>query len=84
MQLFRRLTTTAMSCPGFTPLMKDDLAWMVNMSDAEQRSYGQPPSAHGWRHQYALAPKAGVSFDVIEVRLLSPFPYPPRMFACRC
>lgn len=37
------------------------------MGEGEQRQYGQPPSAHSWRHQYTLAPKHGIPFDLIEV-----------------
>lgn len=66
-QLFRRVTKAAMECPGFTPLMKDDVAWLTNMSDAEQRSHGQPRFANSWRHQYALSPKPGMPLDVVEV-----------------
>ncbi|KAJ2972762.1 hypothetical protein NQ176_g6970 [Zarea fungicola] len=65
-QLFRRVTKAAMECPGFTPLMKDDVAWLTNMSDAEQRSHGQPRFANSWRHQYALSPKPGMPLDVVE------------------
>jgi hypothetical protein len=76
-QLFRRVTVAAMSCPGFTPLMKDDIAWTINMSDQEQRAYGQPRFANRWRHQYALAPKPGMPLDVVEVRRAPPQPRPP-------
>ncbi|ODA78939.1 hypothetical protein RJ55_04529 [Drechmeria coniospora] len=65
-QLQKRLANTAMSCQGFTPLMKDNLAWLLNLSDADQRYYGQPERAHAWRHQYSMAPRPGVPLDVIE------------------
>lgn len=65
-QLLRRVTRAAMECPGFTTLMKDDVAWIAGMSDAEQRSYGQPRFASSWRHQYALVPKPGMPLDVVE------------------
>ncbi|KFA75376.1 hypothetical protein S40288_02022 [Stachybotrys chartarum IBT 40288] len=65
-QLYRRVTESAMSCPGFTSLMKDDVAYMTNMSDMEQRAFGQPRFANSWRHQYAIAPKPGIPLDVLE------------------
>ncbi|KAF4119867.1 hypothetical protein GMORB2_3555 [Geosmithia morbida] len=65
-RLHHRLAGTAMSCPGFTPLMKDDLAWLLNLDSAGVCLYGQPFSAHGWRHQYGLAAKPGIPLDVIE------------------
>lgn len=68
-QLLRRVAKAAMECPGFTPLMKDDVAWLIGMSDGEQMSHGQPRFANTWRHQYSLAPKPGMPLDVVEVCL---------------
>ncbi|KID74456.1 RNA recognition, RNP-1, partial [Metarhizium brunneum ARSEF 3297] len=65
-QLYRRLIATAMKCPGFTPLMKDDISYLANLSDMEERRYNQPRFASCWRHQYSLAPKPGMPLDVIE------------------
>ncbi|KID69387.1 RNA recognition, RNP-1, partial [Metarhizium hybridum] len=65
-QLYRRLIATAMKCPGFTPLMKDDISYLANLSDMEERWYNQPRFASCWRHQYSLAPKPGMPLDVIE------------------
>ncbi|KAG8412601.1 hypothetical protein J3458_014311 [Metarhizium acridum] len=65
-QLYRRLIATAMKCPGFTPLMKDDISCLANLSDMEERRYNQPRFASCWRHQYSLAPKPGMPLDVIE------------------
>lgn len=66
-QLLKRVITAAINCPGFTPLMKDDLSSFVHLSEENFRAAGVPPSAASWRHQYAIAPKVGVPFDVIEV-----------------
>ncbi|KAF7563884.1 hypothetical protein G7046_g266 [Stylonectria norvegica] len=65
-QLYRRVITSAMGCAGFTPLMKDDIAWTTNMEEMELRAFGQPRFANCWRHQFALAPKPGMPLDVIE------------------
>ncbi|OAA60104.1 RNA recognition, RNP-1 [Cordyceps fumosorosea ARSEF 2679] len=65
-QLLRRVAKAAMECPGFTALMKDDIVWIVGMSEDEQRAYGQPRFASSWRHQYALVPKLGMPLDVVE------------------
>ncbi|KAH6973419.1 hypothetical protein BKA56DRAFT_690540 [Ilyonectria sp. MPI-CAGE-AT-0026] len=62
-QLFKRVIAAAMSCKGFTVVMKDDIAWMGGLSDAQTRFYGQPRLAHSWTHQYALVPKAGIPLD---------------------
>ncbi|QUC21834.1 uncharacterized protein UV8b_06075 [Ustilaginoidea virens] len=65
-QLRRRLLNTAMKCPGFTPLMKDDLAYMADLSEMEERQFNQPRFASCWRHQYGIAPKPGMPLDVVE------------------
>lgn len=66
-QLYRRLVAVAMKCPGFTPLMKDDIACLANLSDMDQHGYNQPRYASCWRHQYSIAPKSGIPHDVLEV-----------------
>lgn len=65
--LLKRLTKVAMDCPGFTPLMKDDIAYISHMGEEDQMGYGQPPFANAWRHQYALGPKPGFPNDLLEV-----------------
>lgn len=49
--------------------MKDNISWLANVSEEEQRVHGQPRFASSWRHQYCLAPKPGAPLDVIEVCL---------------
>lgn len=66
-QLQRRLVNVAMNCPGFTVAMKDDIAFLMDMSDHRKSWYHLPREAHTWRHQYAIAPKANVPLDVVEV-----------------
>ncbi|PHH61153.1 hypothetical protein CDD81_721 [Ophiocordyceps australis] len=82
-QLQIRLINAALSCPGFTPLMKDNIAWMLNVSEAEQRHFGQPRAAYAWRHQYSLAPKPGVPLDVIEWYIAMIRDQTHRDFLCR-
>lgn len=66
-QLLRRLATAGMKCPGFTPLMKDDIAYLAGLCDVEEGAYNQPHFACSWRHQYSMSPKPGVPCDVLEV-----------------
>ncbi|KAG5982072.1 hypothetical protein E4U55_002307 [Claviceps digitariae] len=65
-QLLSRLISAAMKCPGFTPLMKDDIAFIVGLSENEQREFNQPRFASSWRHQYSISPKPGIPDDVLE------------------
>lgn len=70
-QLYRRLTSAAMKCPGFTVCMKDDITVVTNMTIQEKCAHEQPVFAENWLHQYALAPKPGVQPDVLDVSWLS-------------
>ncbi|RYP58337.1 hypothetical protein DL769_008996 [Monosporascus sp. CRB-8-3] len=66
-QLLDRLVKAAMLCPGFTVLMKDNVAELVGMDEARaRRDFNQPRFANLWRHQYAISPKPGVPLDVLE------------------
>lgn len=67
--LLRRLVQAAMLCPGFTPCMKDGIAWLTNMQALDQEYYQLPRFADRWRHQYAIGPKPGFPQDVVEVSL---------------
>ena len=68
-QLLKRLYIAGMLCPGFTATMKDDIAYMVGLSDETQQGFNQPRFADCWRHAYSLAPKPGIPLDVLEVRI---------------
>lgn len=73
-QLLKRLYTAAMLCPGFTVTMKDDVAYIMNLTENEQRGFNQPRFANQWCHVYALAPKPGRPLDVMEVRYIASIP----------
>lgn len=66
-QLLKRFTDAMMLCPGFTVLQKDNFAHAVRMSEADMYKFNMPRCAGGWRHQYALGPRAGFPMDVMEV-----------------
>lgn len=66
-QLLRRLYTAAMLCPGFSVSQKDDIAYMINLSDQQEREFNQPRFANCWTHIYTMAPKPGIPLDVLEV-----------------
>lgn len=74
-KLLKRVIRAAMACPGFTPLMKDSIAFISSLEERQVMDYGLPTFANGWRHIYTLTPNPGVPGDVIDVRLPSP-PYP--------
>ncbi|KAI8683309.1 hypothetical protein NCS56_00455200 [Fusarium sp. Ph1] len=65
-QLFRRVVASVMKCKGFTILQKDNIAFLVQMGQAEQRMYHQPENASSWVHQYSVTVKPGVPQDVLD------------------
>ncbi|RSL57059.1 hypothetical protein CEP54_008477 [Fusarium duplospermum] len=65
-QLFRRVVASVMKCKGFTTLQKDNIAFLVQMGQAEMRMYHQPENASSWVHQYSVTAKAGVPQDVLD------------------
>lgn len=65
--LFKRVVRAAITCPGFSVVQKDSIAFEVGMQEMEARSFGQPRFASGWVHLLALGPKPGIPLDVIEV-----------------
>ncbi|KAI6360825.1 hypothetical protein MCOR25_006627 [Pyricularia grisea] len=64
--LRKRLVHAAMTCPGFTVVQKDNIATIVDMSEARRLEYGLPRFASSWLHLYALSPKANFPLDMIE------------------
>ncbi|KAF4455308.1 hypothetical protein F53441_2322 [Fusarium austroafricanum] len=72
-QLFQRVVQTAMQCPGFTTLQKDNIAFMIQMIPAEQQNrHNQPMNPNSWVHQYAITRKPGAPLDVVDwyIRLI--------------
>lgn len=65
--LLKRVVNTAMTCPGFTVVQKDDIAHTSGLDEMQQRSFGQPRFAEDWVHFHALVPKPGIPLDVLEV-----------------
>ncbi|KAF4987588.1 hypothetical protein FDECE_15378 [Fusarium decemcellulare] len=70
--LFKRVVKSAMDCKGFTIMMKDNIAFMIDMSEMEQRIHGQPLNASSWVHQYTIATKRDAPRDVVDwyIRLI--------------
>ncbi|KAK3396161.1 hypothetical protein B0T20DRAFT_501403 [Sordaria brevicollis] len=65
-RLLKRLVNTAMLCPGFSVLQKDNIAFTAGMDDIKQREFNQPRFPDLWTHQLSVCPKPGVPLDVLE------------------
>lgn len=66
-QLYKRLWTSALLCDGLTVCQKDDVAFIVGLSDETMREFNLPRYANLWTHQWTMAPEPGAPLDVIEV-----------------
>ncbi|KAJ4413443.1 hypothetical protein N0V85_003560 [Neurospora sp. IMI 360204] len=65
-RLLKRLVNTAMLCPGFSVLQKDNIAFTAGMDEMKQREFNQPRFPDLWTHQLSICPKPGVPLDVLE------------------
>lgn len=66
-QLFGRLVTAAMLCPGFSVVQKHNIATVAGLPESKSREFNQPRFPDSWRHQWTLAPRPGMPIDVLEV-----------------
>lgn len=66
-KLLKRVVRAAMGCPGFSPLMKDNIAFISSLDEHQVTEYGVPAYANRWRHIYTIVPNPGVPADVIDV-----------------
>ncbi|KAK3500999.1 hypothetical protein B0T13DRAFT_467072 [Neurospora crassa] len=64
--LLKRLVNTAMLCPGFSVVQKDNIAFTAGMDGMKQREFNQPRFPDLWTHQLSVCPKPGVPLDVLE------------------
>ncbi|KAI0805459.1 hypothetical protein GGR55DRAFT_697991 [Xylaria sp. FL0064] len=65
-QLFDRLVTSAMLCPGFSVVQKHNIATAAGLPEQRSREFNQPRFPDSWRHQWTLSPKADMPIDVLE------------------
>ena len=79
-KLLKRVIRAAMSCPGFSPLMKDNIAFVSSLDAGQVANYVVPEHANRWRHVYTLMPNPNIPADVIDVRLPTfSFPFQPSL-----
>ncbi|KAL0468772.1 hypothetical protein QR685DRAFT_445952 [Neurospora intermedia] len=64
--LLKRLVNSAMLCPGFSVLQKDNIAFTAGMGEMKQREFNQPRFPDLWTYQLSVCPKPGVPLDVLE------------------
>jgi hypothetical protein len=66
--LLKRVWKAALRCPVFSPVMKDDIVYIVGIDLQTAKDYNVPPFAADWQHIYTIGIKAGTPTDVVLVR----------------
>jgi hypothetical protein len=65
--LLRRVCRAALKCPGFTPVMKDDVVFIGGVDDRVAMDAGVPPFAPQWGDLWTIGPKPNVPSDLLLV-----------------
>ncbi|EHL02518.1 hypothetical protein M7I_1310 [Glarea lozoyensis 74030] len=63
--LLKRVCRAALRCPGFTPIMKDDIVYIAGLEDRLAIEAGVPPFAYEWKVLWTIGPKPGVPNDLL-------------------
>ncbi|KAI1433690.1 hypothetical protein GGR50DRAFT_705123 [Xylaria sp. CBS 124048] len=65
-QLLNRLVISAMLCPGFSVVQKNNIAQVAGMAPDRAREFNQPQCPDSWLHQWTVIPKANMPLDILE------------------
>ncbi|PQE21292.1 hypothetical protein CJF32_00006429 [Rutstroemia sp. NJR-2017a WRK4] len=65
-QLLKRVWRTALRCEGFSPTMKDNIVYRMNIDPQLALELGVPPKADLWSYVWCIGPRKDVSYDLVE------------------
>lgn len=65
--LHKRLWRAAVLCAGFTPTMKDTIAYKCQVDESLAQELGIPLFAADWKYLWTVGPKPGAPHDLILV-----------------
>jgi hypothetical protein len=65
--LLKRVWRAALTCPGFTPSMKDDIVCIAGLDDRTAVDFGLAPHASFWNKLWTIGPKPEAPVDVLLV-----------------
>lgn len=77
--LLKRVWKAALRCPGFTPVMKDDIVYLAGLDGQTVRDYHIPPFADEWVHLFTIGVKASAPPDLIMVSQIDGIEPVPRI-----
>lgn len=66
-QLLKRVWRTALKCEGFSPCMKDNICFEMNIDSQVALELGVPPRADLWSYVWTIGPRKDVAYDLVEV-----------------
>ena len=67
--LLRRVWRTALKCEGFSPCMKDNIVFKLNIDPQIALEIGVPPQADLWSYVWTIGPRKDVAYDLVEVSI---------------
>ncbi|QSZ34636.1 hypothetical protein DSL72_007490 [Monilinia vaccinii-corymbosi] len=65
-QLLKRVWRTALKCEGFSPCMKDNIVFELNIDPQVALELGVPPRADLWSYVWTIGPRKDVAYDLVE------------------
>ncbi|ESZ91616.1 hypothetical protein SBOR_8015 [Sclerotinia borealis F-4128] len=65
-QLLKRVWRTALKCEGFSPCMKDNIVFKMNIDPQIALELGVPPQADLWSYVWTIGPRKDVAYDLVE------------------
>lgn len=68
-QLLKRVWRTALKCEGFSPCMKDNIVFELNIDPQIALELGVPPQADLWSYVWTIGPRKDVAYDLVQVSI---------------
>lgn len=68
-QLLKRVWRTALKCEGFSPTMKDNIAFQMKIDPQIALELGVPPQADLWSYVWTIGPRKDVAYDLVQVSI---------------
>jgi hypothetical protein len=65
--LYKRVWRAALKCPGFSPTMKDDIAFMISIDSNMCYELGLPPFSDHWKELWTIGTRPGAPYDLVLV-----------------
>ncbi|APA12034.1 hypothetical protein sscle_08g068040 [Sclerotinia sclerotiorum 1980 UF-70] len=65
-QLLKRVWRTALKCEGFSPTMKDNIAFQMKIDPQIALELGVPPQADLWSYVWTIGPRKDVAYDLVQ------------------